>query len=152
MWNHVITTANEPARRFRLIWLFVAFCISGVFLIIGAGNAVGGGGITAGSSFSLLDNIEPGGQRTHGFILMALALFLVWGMPDFRRITRVALIMVMFYAVLVALLIFGSWVVNKITWGGPWWYLFVASLSAGLLVLSPPLGSDGHMYRGDDGS
>ncbi len=83
---------------------------------------------------------------------MALALFLVWGMPDFRRITRVALIMVMFYAVLVALLIFGSWVVNKITWGGPWWYLFVASLSAGLLVLSPPLGSDGHMYRGDDGS
>ncbi len=152
MVRFVVRVANEPARRFQLLWNLVGFGIAVVFMIIGSGYLVAGRGATASMSFHLLENLLDfaGGLRAHGFILMSLALSLSYGLGNYRRFTRWALIAVLFYSLIVAIMVMGGWFFYAISFGTPFWYLFTAFLSGVLIVLAPPLDEHGRMYRGED--
>lgn len=153
MVGFVVRIANEPARRFKLLWTLVGCGIATIFMVIGAGYAVGGRGADSSDELRLLQNIENpiGGLHAHGFILMGTALWLAYSMGNYNRLSRQALQWTAFYSLATSTLIFGGWFFVKISFGAPWWYLFTAFLSIVLLVLAPPLDRQGRLYRGEDG-
>lgn len=133
--------SSDPARRLQIFWNLIGSGVSCIFMVIGAGYAVGGSRAIASNTLHLLQNIEDpiGGLHAHGFIMMGLAMFLAHGMGDYRRRTRLALQAVAFYSSLTAVLIFGGWFFYAVSFGGPWWYLFTAFLSVVLLIMIPSL-------------
>lgn len=145
----LVRVAGEPVRRFQLLWNLVGCGIASVFMIIGSGFAVGGERATSSSAFALVQNLERpvGGLHAHGFIMMGLALFLAYGMGDYRKLTRRALQLVTFYSLCVAFMVFGSWTIYSVSFGAPWWYLFTAFLSIVLLVIAPPLNPHGRLHQ-----
>jgi hypothetical protein len=152
MVKAALSFTNDPARRFRALWYLVAWCCALAIGIIGGGYALDGSRanrVGAQTALRLILNIEPGGLRTHGFIMVGISVLLIYGLNDYRRTTRLALMLLCFYSLATAMLIFGSWwAYGDITWGAPWWYLLVAVLATGLLVLAPPLNRDGRRFEG----
>jgi hypothetical protein len=147
--RYVIRVANEPARRFKILWYSVAWAIAAIFMVIGAGYLVVGDAAESGSALSYVRSVEHD-LRIHGILMMAFSAFLIYGLNDYRRVTRWALFAVFLYALWVAILIFGSFALHA-SWGAPWWYLFVAALSCVLIILAPPLGTSGRRW-GTEGS
>lgn len=142
----VIKIANDPARRFRILWYFVAWCVAAIFMVVGAGYLVGGNNATTQvNSYHLVLQVERS-FRIHGAIMMGTAAFLIYGLGDYRRITRHALVVVLLYSLWVTVLVIGGWVSGDIIWATPFWYLLVAVLTGGLLVLAPPLDPDGRRF------
>lgn len=139
MVRFIITVANEPASRFKLLYQATAWAITGLSLWIGAGYAVGGQRAINSSSLGLISGALPGGLHMHGYILCGLGLLLASGLPDFRPRTRFALIGILFYAVLCAILIGANFVFVPISWAEPAWYSFLAFLAGVLVVLAPPV-------------
>lgn len=157
MVRFIITVANDPARRFRLIWQLIAWGLGVLFMIIGAGYLVGGRAAADPGTLRLLTNLlrfgnvvsVADGYRIHGGIMMIIGMFLIHGIHDnYTRKARIALQIVLLYSLIVALMIFGGWITYDITFEAAWWYVFTSFLSAVLLILAPPLvGSQ--MYMGD---
>lgn len=137
MGRLVIRVAADPLIRYRALWNLVAFAVATVYLVIGAGYAIDGHGLVQSPALNLVQSVEQS-LHVHGVILMVLAAFLLYGLPDYRPMTRVGLGLVLFYSLWVSALIFGGWRLYGVSWGAPWWYLLTAVLSAGLLVLAPP--------------
>lgn len=148
MWlrETVITAATDPANRFRMLYNFVCYSIAGVFLAIGGGYVFGGAHAASSQTLHLLLNIERS-YRVHGAIMCLLGLGLVRGIP-FTIWTRRVLLALLFYSLYTALMIVGGWFLESVSFGAPFWYLFVAVLVGGLLWFAPPLGPDGKVYRG----
>jgi hypothetical protein len=146
----IVRVANEPARRFRLLWHIVAWSICITIGVIGVGYAAGGQRATSGKALQLVQNLEPGGLRTHGWILLFVSFILAATLHDYRRLTRWALVVALFYSLLTATLVFGSWLFYPVSWGAPFWYLFLSMLLASLIVLAPPLTESGRRYDGSD--
>lgn len=154
MVRFVVHAANEPARRFKLLWTTVACGIAGVYVYIGSGYLVGGPGATTSNSLHLVSNIEKyfGRLHAHGAILMGLGIMLFYSVHEYRLLTRRVLQATVFYSALVATLLIGDWPIDGINWGGPGWYALVIFLSVTLLILSPPLNEHGELFAGEDGS
>lgn len=138
MVRFIVTVANEPAKRFKFLYQVTAWAISGLTLWIGAGYALAGGRAISSSTLSLLANMLPGGLHVHGLILCILGLTLASALPEFRVRTRVALIGILFYALLTAILVAANFMFVPISWAAPAWYLFLACLAGALVVLAPP--------------
>lgn len=148
----VIQIANEPARRFRILWYVVAWSCALVYFVIGVGYAGAGHGAIQSNALSVVSRIE-GNLRIHGSIMMAIAIFLTYGLNDYRRVTRIALVLYFFYSIWTAIMIFSGWFIHGLSWGAPWWYVFTSTLSGALLVLAPPLSKNGKRFSGHaDGS
>jgi hypothetical protein len=138
--DEAVRSANEPARRFRLIWNLFGAGLCGIFAIIGSGYLVGGRKATASHTLQLLENLESpiGGLHTHGLIMLAMALFLAYGLgPHYRRSTRIALIAITFYSLTVATMVFGGWALYSVSFAAPWWYVYTAFNAMTLLILAP---------------
>lgn len=150
MVRFVIRAANEPAKRFRLLWYFVGWCIAGIYLIVGGGYLAAGKGATNSSALLEVVRVERN-YHIHGALMVLIGALLIYGLSDYRRATRRALFAVFLYSLWVAILIIGGWHQAGVTWAGPFWYLFVAVLSGGLIVLAPPLNPSGRRW-GTEGS
>jgi hypothetical protein len=143
----VIRAANEPAKRFRILWYFMAWSVAILYIAIGSGYLASGDSAIKSKTLNLVKNIEQN-FHVHGAIMVGFGAFLIYGLNDYRRATRIALIAVFIYSLWVAVLIIGGWFLYPISWGAPWWYFFTASISGGLIVLAPPLNKDGRRYKG----
>lgn len=155
MVHFVVRIANDPARRFKLLYDLVCFGIAALFVVIGAGYALGGrNAVFSPHALGLLESLERpiGGLHAHGIILLGLGLLLAYGSGNFRRSTRIALQLTSFYSLLTAILIISGWWFFKIDFPRPWWYVFTSFLSITLLVLAPPLDERGRAYRGGSDS
>lgn len=146
--KRVVTIANDPAKRFRALWYVVAWALTGVYFFIGAGYATAGAGVIQSKALNVNAQIE-GGLRTHGFIMVALSILLTYGLNDYRRVTRYAMMLYFLYSAWTLIMIVAGWFINGVSWGAPWWYVLTSVLSGTLLVLAPPLGKDGKRYRGE---
>jgi hypothetical protein len=144
----VVTIANDPARRFRLLWYIVAWACAITFLVIGVGYAGGGNAAIQSNALGVVNTME-GSLHVHGSIMMAIGIFLIYGLNDYRRITWIGLVAFFFYSIWTAVMIFIGGFFNGISWGGPWWYLLTASLSGTLLILAPPLSKNGRRFAGE---
>ncbi len=138
----MVTRAEPVDFKHRMLWYTVGWLIAGVYVGVGSGYAVGRWTNTAERALKLLSNIE-GSLRTHGVILLALAMFLCFALGHYSRLTWLALILSTFYSLVTAILIFLGWFFGPIAWGAPWWYLFTGALSAALMVYAPPAGTPG---------
>lgn len=144
----VITVANDPARRFRLIWQLFAWGIGVVFIVIGSGYLVGGRAASSSRTLQLLVNLQGHNYHIHGAILMALGVLLVQAIGEvYTRRTRIVLQLITLYSLITASMIFGSWIVYDVDFAAPWWYVLTAFFSIVLLIMAPPL-IDGRMYTG----
>lgn len=139
MVRFIVTVASEPAKRLTFFYQATAWSVTVVSMWIGAGYAVGGSKATSGTALKLVANILPGGVRTHGFILFGLGLLLASGLPEFRRRTHVALIALLFYSLLTALLVAMNFFFASISWAAPAWYSFLAFTALLLVALAPDL-------------
>lgn len=146
----MVTVANDPARRFRLLWQLVSWSLAFVFVIIGSGYLVGGQSAASSHTLQLVVNLYGGNYHVHGAVMVALGMFLTFGIGNtYTKHARLALQLMSFYALLVAGLIFGGWWVYDITFAAPWWYVLVAFMSVVLLILAPPL-YRGQMFTGNE--
>lgn len=145
--NRVVKIANEPATRFKILWYSVAWALAGVYFFIGAGYAGAGKGVIQSRALNAAALLE-GNLHVHGFIMMGVGVFLTYGLNDYRRITRWAMIVYLFYSMWTLIMILIGWVFYGISWGAPWWYLLTSVLSVTLLVLAPPLDKDGKRFKG----
>lgn len=119
------------------LWQVVRYSIAALYFWIGGGYFFGGEHSVNSQTLHLVENIEPGGLRTHGLILVLLA-FGIASRTAFQHQTSGALVLSLFYSLLTAALIIGGWTVHKPDWSAPAWYVFVAVLSFALVVLAPP--------------
>jgi uncharacterized protein YjeT (DUF2065 family) len=147
MMRIILRAANEPARRFMLFWNFVAGCCAILFLILGAIYLVGSSSATDSHTLDLVRVVEPT-LRVHGGIQMAAGGLLLYSLHDYRKLTRLALLVGFAYATWTLLLIIGEATQHRISWGSFAWYGFLMTLLAGTRVLAPPLGVDGRLYTG----
>lgn len=145
--NKVIKVANEPAQRFKLLWYAVAWSLAGVYFFIGAGYAGAGSGVIQSRALNVATLLE-GNLHIHGFIMMGVGVFLTYGLNDYRRLTKWALVTYFFYSFWTLLMILIGWFFYGVSWGAPWWYLLTASLACILLLLAPPLNKDGKRFKG----
>lgn len=145
--NRVIQFANEPAKRFKILWYAVAWCLAGVYFGIGAGYASGGKGVIQSKALNVAAALE-GNLHVHGFVMMGVAVLLTYGLSDYRRITKWALAIYFFYSFWTLAMILIGWVFYGISWGAPWWYLLTSALSAILITVAPPLNKDGTRFKG----
>lgn len=147
MVRRTINIANEPAKRFKILWYAFAWACALIFLVIGVGYAGAGHGAIQSKALNTVAVMERN-LYVHGIIMMCVATFLIYGLNDYRKVTRWALTLYMFYSIWTALMIFIGWCFYGVSWGAPWWYIFTSVLSGTLLVLAPPLGKDGKRYAG----
>lgn len=145
--NKIIKAANEPAQRFKLLWYGVAWALAGVYFFIGVGYAGAGSGVIQSKALNVAALME-GNLHVHGFIMIGVAVLLTYGLSDYRRVTRWALLLYMFYSTWTLTMILIGWAFYGITWGAPWWYLLTSFLSGYLVSLAPPLNKDGSRYAG----
>lgn len=143
----VTNVANDPARRFKLLWYLVAWSCATIFLIIGVGYAGGGHSAIQSKSLNVVAILE-GNLHIHGGIMVCIAAYLIYGLSDYRRVTRYGLIIFLFYSMWTAIQIFIGWGFYGVSWGAPWWYLLTSFLSGALLVLAPPLNKNGKRFAG----
>lgn len=128
------------------LWQFVRYAISATYFWVGGTFLFGGDHVHVEPTYHLIENIEPGGVRVHGFILFLLAIW-VASKPAFKKQTSYGLLATLFYSLLSTLLICGGWVLNKPDLSAPAWYLLMAALSFALIV-SAPLTTRGRAARG----
>lgn len=145
--KRVITFANEPAKRFKILWYAVAWSLAGVYFGIGAGYASGGSVVIQSRALNVAALLE-GNLHVHGFIMMGVAVLLTYGLNDYRRITKWGLVLYFFYSMWTLSMILIGWVFYGVSWGAPWWYLLTSVLSGTLLALAPPLNKDGTRFKG----
>lgn len=144
----IVSTANEPAKRFRLMWYSVTWICAIFFVVIGVGYAEGGHGVIQSRALNVIAIME-GNLHIHGILMMFIGIFLIYGLSDYRRVTRIGLLLYFFYSIWAAVQIFIGWGFYGVSWGAPWVYLLTASLSFTLIYLAPPLDSSGKRYAGD---
>jgi uncharacterized protein YjeT (DUF2065 family) len=147
MMRIILRAANEPARRFMLFWNFVAACCAILFLILGAIYLVGGSSATDSHTLDLVQTVERTLQL-HGVIQMVVGGLLLYSLHDYRKLTRLSLLIGFSYATWTLVLIVGEALLHRISWGSFAWYGFLMTLLAGTRVFSPPLGDDGRLYTG----
>lgn len=128
------------ANAHRALWLSFGAIICATATIQGAGYLLGGDAVASSPSWYVMRQVVPGGMRTHGAIMLALALAFSFVMRDNRaRCSRYLLQAFSGYAFLVAVSIFGSWwITAKIVFGAPWWWLALAGITAIMIVYPPP--------------
>lgn len=118
------------------LWQVVRLGIGAVFFWIGGGYLFGGDHSVNSPTLSVLEQLLPGGLRTHGAVLCVLA-FLVTSRPVHRFQTNAGLIATLFYSLLTALLIVSDWTMDEVDFAAPAWYVLVSVFSFALIVLSP---------------
>jgi hypothetical protein len=128
---HKVTT-----RKGIALWGVVRYSVAGIYFWIGGTYFFGGTRVQIDPAYKLLENIEPGGIRAHGLVLMILA-FSIGAKAAFHHMTQLALLATLFYSLLTAALIVGGWVIHRPDLTAPAWYVFVAVLSFALVVTSP---------------
>ena len=121
--------------RHRRLFLLVCWAIIITFGLVGGGYLSGQTHVTS-DAWVLLCNLLPGGMRTHGGIMVGLALVLLYGMPRHRLWSQIALVGTMFYSTLTVVLLVGQWAFGPVDWAAPWWYFMVAVLSGGIVYQS----------------
>lgn len=119
------------------LWSFLRYSVAGIYFWIGGSFFFGSRRISIDPAFRLLENIEPGGIRGHGLILLVLA-FTIASKPVWHSMTKLALTATLFYSLLTASLMIGGWIVHRPDVTSPAWYVFVAGLSFALIVTAPP--------------
>lgn len=152
MPGFVVQIANDPARRFRIIWYFFARTISIALAVIGSLYFGGGNraafGPGAGSLRAVTD--LEGSLNVHGALLLGFSLFALGTLSDYRKITRVALIACALYTFWVGVMITASAILFHGSWGAPVWYFASTVWISFLVIIAPPLGSDGRRWRGTE--
>lgn len=147
MVRFAIRVANEPARRFRLLWNTFGFLLAGLYVALGALYLAFGDNAYQGTSLNLVSTIE-GSLRVHGAICIGLGLLFTYGLHEYRRLTKYTLLAMVVYLFWTMVLLFGQGLIASISYTAVPWYCFALGSGLALWVLAPPLGDNGRVYDG----
>lgn len=131
MIRRVAREANE--NRGYALWHTLRYVVVGFTFWLGGTFLFAGHHAAIEPSFRLLENLEPGGIRTHGFILCVLAFLLFAA----HRYVNYVLYLSLFYLALTAALLVGGWTVRTPDLSTPAWYVLLATISFILAISSP---------------
>lgn len=146
---HVLTTTSRGfvfmisailryARNHKgfALWNFVRYAICVTYFWVGGSFFFGGRNIHIPDTYHLIENIEPGGVRLHGAILVTLAVW-VATKPAFKNQTTIGLLVMLFYSLMSAFLVIGGWAIHQPALTAPALYALVAALSFALIFSAP---------------
>lgn len=129
---------------FRSFWLAIAWILVGWTLWQGASYAITGNSQVHSPTLYVLANEVPFGMRTHGILMLALALLFVYHLKATSRSTKKVLRVFCGYNIAVAVSVVGSWwVTGQVVFSAPSFWLAFAAISGAMLRWPPPpKGSD----------
>lgn len=133
---------EDSAARLRLQTKLLSIAMASIFGIIGGGFLFAPSRASAApATYQLIVNVE-GNLQVHGAVMMALGGFVLYTSSEYRRLSKLALALMMFYAFATGLLILGSWWLAKVSFPAPMWYFLVGVICFILVRVSPTVGQD----------
>jgi hypothetical protein len=122
----------------RSLWLGIGWVLSAWALWQGISYTAAGNGQVHSPSLYVLAHEVPGGMRTHGIVMICLAVAFIYQLKETSRATKYVLQVFCGYCVLVAISIVGSWwITDQVVFGAPGFWLAFAAIS-GVMILYPP--------------
>lgn len=136
MVQMVIRLRDAPTRRMFLIWRAFVWLVAAFDAVYSTGYVALGNRATQSATLVEVATVERN-LHVHGLIMLLISGLLVYGLSNYRYVMPVALGLSFAYPCWVALLIFGGWTRVGVSWGAPWWYLFLAGVSFVLIIFAP---------------
>lgn len=135
-------------------WLSIAYPVIAMSLWLGGGYAIAGDRVSVDRTWDHVLPFGKTGVQAHGWIMVGLALALLWCAASYEQHHTVRLwVLRAFrtYCLVIAALWVASWVSYGFTWGPPAWWTLLASLTTWLSRFTPTAPSAAKSRHGSDG-
>lgn len=124
----------------RSLWLGVGWVLAAWALWQGISYVASGNTQVHSPSLYVLAH-EPGGMRTHGVVMIALAVLFIYHLKETSRATKYVLEIFCGYCTLVTVSILGSWwLTGDVVLSAPGFWIAFAAISGALILYPPPAG------------